>query len=73
MTPGLRQTRPGADLHPDTPAATAWCPGPGLSYIDWDLAGPKGRPQAEIRATRDEIARCAQQLLSELNTSRARQ
>lgn len=29
---------------------------PGKRYIDWDLADPKGRPLAEVRATRDEIA-----------------
>src|SRR5271154_207458 len=29
---------------------------PGKRYIDWDLPDPKGRPIAEVRATRDEIA-----------------
>ena len=39
---------------------------PGKRYIDWDLADPKGRPRAEVRATRDEIARRVQHLLAEL-------
>ena len=30
---------------------------PGKRYVDWDLEDPKGRPVAEVRATRDEIAR----------------
>jgi arsenate reductase len=30
---------------------------PGKQYIDWDLPDPKGRPVAEVRATRDEISR----------------
>jgi len=30
---------------------------PGKQYIDWDLPDPKGRPIAEVRATRDEIGR----------------
>jgi len=29
---------------------------PGKRYIDWDLPDPKGRPLAEVRATRDDIA-----------------
>src|SRR5688572_2090802 len=28
---------------------------PGVRYVDWDLPDPKGRPLAEVRATRDEI------------------
>ncbi len=42
---------------------------PGARYIDWDLADPKGRPVAEVRATRDEIAWRVQQLLAELDAS----
>jgi arsenate reductase (thioredoxin) len=39
---------------------------PGKRYIDWDLPDPKGRPIAEVRATRDEIARRVSELLAEL-------
>jgi arsenate reductase (thioredoxin) len=39
---------------------------PGKRYIDWDLPDPKGRPIAEVRATRDEIARRVSDLLVEL-------
>jgi arsenate reductase len=39
---------------------------PGKRYIDWDLTDPKGRPIAEVRATRDEIAGRVRQLLDEL-------
>jgi protein-tyrosine-phosphatase len=39
---------------------------PGKRYIDWDLPDPKGRPLAEIRATRDEIATRVSDLLAEL-------
>ena len=42
---------------------------PGKRYIDWDLEDPKGRPVDEVRATRDEIARRVQQLLTDLNAS----
>jgi protein-tyrosine-phosphatase len=41
---------------------------PGKRYIDWDLPDPKGRPIDEVRATRDEIARCVTALLAELDT-----
>ena len=40
---------------------------PGKRYIDWDLPDPKGRPLAEMRATRDEIARRVRELLAELD------
>ncbi len=39
---------------------------PGKRYLDWDLPDPKGRPLAEIRATREEIARRVDALLAEL-------
>jgi arsenate reductase (thioredoxin) len=39
---------------------------PGKRYIDWDLPDPKGRPLAEVRATRDEIAERVSDLLAEL-------
>jgi len=40
---------------------------PGRRYLDWDLADPKGRPVEEVRATRDEIARRVEELVSELD------
>ena len=44
------------------------CPSvPGTRYVDWDLPDPKGRPVAEIRATRDEIARRVQALVEQLD------
>jgi arsenate reductase len=39
---------------------------PGKRYLDWDLPDPKGRPFAEVRATRDEIERRIGELLGEL-------
>jgi len=39
---------------------------PGVRYIDWDLADPKGRPLDEVRATRDEIARRVDELAASL-------
>lgn len=40
---------------------------PGKRYIDWDLADPKGRPIAEVRATRDEITRRVDALIADLD------
>jgi arsenate reductase (thioredoxin) len=40
---------------------------PGKRYIDWDLPDPKGRPLAEVRATREEIARRVRALVDELD------
>jgi arsenate reductase (thioredoxin) len=40
---------------------------PGKRYLDWDLPDPKGRPLAEVRATRDEIARRTRSLVHELD------
>jgi protein-tyrosine-phosphatase len=40
---------------------------PGKRYIDWDLPDPKGRPLAEVRATREEIARRVHVLVGELD------
>jgi protein-tyrosine-phosphatase len=40
---------------------------PGKRYIDWDLADPAGRPLAEVRATRDEIAARVEALVGELD------
>jgi protein-tyrosine-phosphatase len=39
---------------------------PGKRYLDWELPDPKDRPLAEVRATRDEIARRIEQLMAEL-------
>jgi arsenate reductase len=41
---------------------------PGKRYIDWDLHDPKGRPLAEVRATRDEIAQRVDSLVVELSS-----
>ena len=38
---------------------------PGARYIDWELPDPAGRPVAEVRAVRDEIARRVGGLLVE--------
>jgi arsenate reductase (thioredoxin) len=40
---------------------------PGKRYIDWDLPDPKGRPIAEVRATRDDIKRRVTALDAELD------
>ena len=40
---------------------------PGRRYVDWDLEDPKGRPEEEVRATREEIARRVTRLLAELD------
>jgi arsenate reductase (thioredoxin) len=40
---------------------------PGKRYIDWELPDPTGRPIEEVRATRDDIARRVEQLLTELD------
>ena len=42
---------------------------PGKRYLDWDLPDPKGRPIAEVQATRDEISRRVNELLAELDSS----
>ena len=39
---------------------------PGKRYIVWELPDPKGRPLAEVRATRDEITRRVRALSDEL-------
>jgi protein-tyrosine-phosphatase len=41
---------------------------PGKRYIDWDIPDPKGRPLAEVRATRDQIAQRVQALVAALDT-----
>jgi arsenate reductase (thioredoxin) len=40
---------------------------PGKRYLDWDLEDPKGRPIAEVRATRDDIATRVRALVAELD------
>ena len=44
---------------------------PGRRYLDWDLPDPKGRPLEEVRATRDEIARRVDGLVTELDAPQA--
>jgi arsenate reductase (thioredoxin) len=46
---------------------------PGKRYVDWELPDPSGRPVAEVRATRDDIARRVDALVADLDevTSRA--
>ena len=39
---------------------------PDKRYIDWDLPDPSGRPLAEVRAIRDEIARRVEGLVGEM-------
>ena len=45
---------------------------PGKRYLDWDLEDPKGRPLEEVRATRDEIARRIELLVTELGSGYGR-
>lgn len=40
---------------------------PGRRYLDWELPDPKGRPLAEVRATRDEIEIRVESLVAELD------
>src|SRR3954453_9592609 len=40
---------------------------PGVRYVDWELADPKGRPLEEVRATRNEIERRVAELVDELD------
>jgi arsenate reductase (thioredoxin) len=42
---------------------------PGKRYVDWDLPDPAGRPLAQVRAVRDEIAGRVEALVSELDRS----
>ncbi|MEA2335091.1 MAG: hypothetical protein QOG40_1581 [Solirubrobacteraceae bacterium] len=44
---------------------------PGRRYIDWDLPDPKGRPLAEVRAIRDDIATRIGGLVAELDDGAA--
>jgi protein-tyrosine-phosphatase len=40
---------------------------PGRRYLDWELPDPKGKPLAEVRATRDEIAARVEDLVADLD------
>jgi arsenate reductase (thioredoxin) len=40
---------------------------PDTRRVDWDLPDPAGRPLAEVRATRDELARQVEALVAELD------
>jgi arsenate reductase len=42
---------------------------PGKRYLDWDLPDPRGRPLAEVRETREEIARRVEALATELDAA----
>jgi arsenate reductase len=42
---------------------------PGKRYVDWELEDPHGRPAAEVRATRDDIARRVEALVAELDAA----
>jgi arsenate reductase (thioredoxin) len=41
----------------------------GKRYLDWELEDPKGRPLAEVRATRDDIAARVEALIAELDAA----
>jgi arsenate reductase len=41
----------------------------GKRYIDWDLLDPSGRPAAEVRQIRDDIAERVELLLASLAAS----
>ena len=41
---------------------------PGVRRINWVFPDPKGRPLAEVRATRDQITERVEQLLLELDS-----
>jgi protein-tyrosine-phosphatase len=43
----------------------------GKRYVDWELDDPKGRPLAEVRATRDDIAGRVERLVAELDGAAA--
>ena len=40
---------------------------PGTCYVDWQLDDPAGRPAAEVRVIRDEVADRVEALLAELD------
>jgi protein-tyrosine-phosphatase len=43
---------------------------PGKHYIDWNLPDPKGRPIADVRRLRDDIARRVIELAHELDEAK---
>jgi arsenate reductase len=45
---------------------------PGKRYVDWDLPDPKGRPLAEVRAIREDIAARVRSLVEELDRTEER-
>ena len=45
---------------------------PGKRYVDWNLPDPSGRPLAEVRALRDDIARRVAELARSAAGSRDR-
>jgi len=68
LTPGLAEQ---ADVVVTMGCGDA-CPIiPGRRHIDWDLPDPRGRPLAEIRVTRDEIARRVESLIGDLDKAAA--
>ena len=40
---------------------------PGKQYTDWNLPDPAGKPIADVRATREQVARRVDELLAELD------
>lgn len=46
---------------------------PGKRYVQWQLPDPKGRPLAEVRAIRDEVAARVDALLAELGDAEREQ
>jgi arsenate reductase len=46
------------------------CPATTTPMVDWDLPDPKGRPMAEVRAIRDDIAERVRALVAELDGER---
>jgi arsenate reductase len=46
---------------------------PGKRYVQWQLPDPQGRPLAEVRAIRDEVAARVDALLAELGDAERKQ
>lgn len=72
----------GRRPHPLTEPVTEWadvivtmgcgdaCPYvPGKQYVDWDLSDPAGKPLAEVRLIRDEIASRVAALAAQLDAA----
>jgi arsenate reductase len=45
---------------------------PGKRHVNWQLPDPKGRPLAEVRAIRDDIAERVDDLVRSLSSTHAR-